>query len=345
LVCSLVTERVGFLWRGDQQAAYMCTYILACLLNVVLDVSFTGWRAYLNMVVHGTHASDGRLVEDLDTMEEIFKSYPMQHEMGKTIFFYGFPCCFLAPFILEPFFAILVPFHLMAELVRVRPEIRGRRAEAALKIMAPMDLGRYADIHVNIIIAVLTLYFPSGFTAPTFAALTFSHVYIYCYDHYRVLRCVPAFCFSKRVVDDWSNLLMITPCALLLACLVFKGNCAQGFPTCTRGSFDLFLRCLGAWLSHAALHLILLIWFVPWLGRTRHRPSQSSYKQLASTSPATWFSLNPVHCLRSCYIYQDQPCCSFYRPGKDHIMQKNTRRGSYYEAKQSEVEVYPLYRC
>jgi len=348
LICSIVTDRVGFLWRGDQQAAYMCTYIMACLLNVVLDVSLSGWKAYQTMVTQGTHASDGRLLEDLDTMEEIFKSYPMQHEMGRTIFYYGFPCCFLVPFILEPFFAILLPFHLMAELVRTRPELRKRRAESALKIMVNMDLGRYADIHVNIIIAVLTLFFPSGFTAPTFFALTASHVYLYCYDHYRVLRCVPEFCFSKRVVDDWSNLLMITPCALLLTCLVFKSNCTPGkswLIPCTTGGVDLFTRCLGACLMHVSVHLILLIWFVPWLGRVRHRPSPISYKQLASTSPATWFSLNPVHCLRSRYFYEDKPCCSFYRPGKDHTMLKNANRGSYYEAKQSEVEAYPLYHC
>ena len=46
----------------------------------------------------------------------------------------------------------------------------------ALKILVPMDSGRYADVLVNITAAVLIFFLPGGYTLPLFIALALSRV-------------------------------------------------------------------------------------------------------------------------------------------------------------------------
>lgn len=48
----------------------------------------------------------------------------------------------------------------------------------ALKILVPMDSGRYADVLINITAAVLIFYLPGGYTLPLLIALVLSHVYL-----------------------------------------------------------------------------------------------------------------------------------------------------------------------
>jgi hypothetical protein len=46
----------------------------------------------------------------------------------------------------------------------------------ALKILVPMDSGRYADVLINITAAVLIFFLPGGYTLPLFIALALSHL-------------------------------------------------------------------------------------------------------------------------------------------------------------------------
>lgn len=157
-----------------------------------------------------------------------------------------FPGCFLIPFILEPLFANWLPFHLNALLVRSHPEIRRENAEVAMQL-PPMDMGRYADILLNVLLSMLMFFFPGGYVRRTLIAFLLCHMYIYVYDHYRVLRAVPAFHFSSNVIDNCAMKVFSVPCGLLLACLIFKANCRPGFPCA--GGWALVLRLVGAFLD------------------------------------------------------------------------------------------------
>ncbi len=57
-------------------------------------------------------------------------------------------------------------------------------------------------------------------------------------------------------------------------------------------------------------------------------PDGRPYKECAAVMPATWFSVNPVYCLRSKYIYEHSPPQTYYTIGKEHLMQKNEAAAS-----------------
>lgn len=47
--------------------------------------------------------------------------------------------------------------------------------------------------------------------------------------------------------------------------------------------------------------------------------------------PATHFSTNPVHCLRSKFILEDKPPQAIYAVGKEHTMVANPKIGGLQE--------------
>jgi len=340
LLCSTVAEKARFFFKDDQEAAYTVLYTLACLLNVCLDLVITGLTCYWTSVGVGAHNYKGDLISELGTLQDVFESYPMQKALGSALLTYAFPSCFLIPFLLEPLFTIILPYHVMKLLVRSRPEVRGLLAEQSLQIFMPYDFGRYADILLNVLLATLALNFPGGFMIAMFGGFIVSHIYIYFLDHYRVLRCVPAFHSASRSLDDWVNLMMILPCSCLAACFVAKSNChvGLGFP-CLRGG-ALGCRIVGAFLLHALVHWLLLKWLVPYMGRRGHRLSTFTYAEAATRSPVTWFSTNPVHCLRSRFIYKHEPPCGYYTAGKEHLLRPNPALGAYFSGFAAEVEKF-----
>merc|ERR1719277_990096 len=151
--------------------------------------------AYQMMVGADMHTYGGKHLGEVDTFTERFETYAMQKALGEQLWYYAFPATFLIPFCVEPFMIIVVPYKLMSLIVGSHPEIPQPTADSYL-VSTPMDLSRYADLHLNLMLAVLVFYFPGGFVVPTFAALAFSHLCIYCYDHLRVLRTIPQIAFA-----------------------------------------------------------------------------------------------------------------------------------------------------
>merc|ERR1740121_534676 len=148
------------------------------------------------------HTPSGVSISQMDKLEDIFLSYPMQRELGEVVFWYCFPACFLLPFICEPIFAIFVPLHLNALFVRSHPEVHGRAAEKALEFFLPMNLSRYSDILLNVLFSTLILFAPGGYVIWIFGLLFLCHLYIYLYDHYRVLRSTASFYYANTRVED-----------------------------------------------------------------------------------------------------------------------------------------------
>lgn len=194
----------------------------------------------------------------------------------------------------------------------------------------PMDSGRYADVLINIAAAVLIFFLPGGYTIPLFVGLILSHVFIICFDHFRVLRCVPSFCFSSSVVDDYAQLLLILPCSLMLAAFVQKVNCStESF--CLQDS-ALGLALILSFAAHGTLHWCMLKFLVPKFGDIKeHVPTKLTYQEVAAKIAPSWFNLNPAYCLRSKYFYKHEKPCTFFIQGREHVLRKSDQAMSFFE--------------
>lgn len=259
---------------------------------------------------------------------ELFLSYPMQKALGNQLFWYAFPCCFLVPFILEPIFSIYLPFHVAKLVVRSNANFRGYTAEQALQFFCPMDLSRYADILLNVCIAATCLFFPGGYVLQTFAVLCGSHLYMYAYDHYRVLREVPGFDLGSDTVDKCVNLVMAYPCCILITALVFKVHCLPGFEHYSSGWGAFWMSFVGC-IIHIIVHVSILIFVIPCFSRP-HSRSRSPYAEASRRIPCSWFNANPVQCLRSKYIHRHKPHLLPYVRGKEHLLVANPTIGAYF---------------
>merc|ERR1719343_221048 len=118
--------------------------------------------------------------------------------------------------------------------------------------------------------------------------------------------------------------MMCIPCGTVLAALVFKANCQEGLPwnLCLTG-WPLIGVCTGFFLLHVVIHTLVLQHVVPKFGRPEAPPSKIPYNECAKQFPCSWFSANPVHCLRSKYVYKHYPPCDFHMLGKEHLLRVN----------------------
>lgn len=327
-VCFDAATRLRLRYKDDTQAAYTAMYFVACLFNVVADLVVTFEIAQRMMANQGLRNAEGVPLQDLPQME-VFEAFPMQRELGNQLMAYAFPATFLLPYILEPFALIFVPYWLMNRLVRTHPECTDKMIEKAFECV-DMDLARYADILLNVGIAVLMLAFPPGFTHMTFLALAFSHIYILAYDHWRVLRATKVCLFAGSRVERTTQLLLSIPCGLLAAICVLVSNPLHGTPGHLE-NMALVVRIVGAFVAHVVLHVVLIVFLVPRF-RTDHSATDVAFKELASTIPRSWFTLSPTYCLRSQHIYGHSPPCRPFIPGKEMILQANPKACSFYSA-------------
>jgi len=226
---------------------------------------------------------------------------------------------------------IVAPLLLGKLLVRSHPEVMGRDAEEWVA-MVPMEMGRYADILLNCILGILIFYFPGGYTWILFLGMAGSHVWIYAFDHARVLRSIPACTFASYDVEWWCQALMAPIVAIMAACLVFKSNCEPGYH-CVRGP-TLILSCSAAWVLHTILHLFCLVYVLPKFGKPEPEEDPAAgetFQSLSHHVPCSWFTANPVHCLRSKLKFKHSPPCSFYHIGKEKYQKTNKAIGCFYE--------------
>merc|ERR1711871_954842 len=176
--------------------------------------------------------------------------------MGNRVFAYAFPSTFLIPFVMEPLFSIVLPYHIMGLLLRSHAGVRGTEAEKSMAFFTPMDMGRYGDLCLNVTITSFILMFPSGRMLPIFVALVVCHSYVYFYDKYRVLRAVPAFEFSSSSIEWCAQRLLMVPTGFILVAAIYKGNCLDVSPYCVREN-HLVCAMVGAFFMHIAVHWML----------------------------------------------------------------------------------------
>ena len=78
--------------------------------------------------------------------------------------------------------------------------------------------------------------------------------------------------------------------------------------------------CMLAFFGHILLHTLAIKFVVPMFGLYGESDGAetNTYKDCSKRIPCSWFTANPVFCLRSQYIYKHSPPCTFCLPGKEH---------------------------
>lgn len=336
-ICSRVSDSIGFRSKGRREACYTVLYLFAVALNVLLDLATTYYMAYEIIINLHFRSVDGRKLQDIPYFMEKFHTYAMQRFLGQNMYEYAFPATFLVPFVLEPIGTIYLFMRICLLIVRSHPELK---PFVAFGWMAPLelDLGRYADILVNVALTVLMFFFPGGYTHKICFWLAVSSIWIYVYDHWRLLRVVPATDYTTYLVEWCAQAAFAPICGMMLACLVLKSYCDEDH-NCEKP--EVGVLCVYAFVGHTALHLLLLRFVVPLFGRgseRRYKPDAKTYREVAKTVPGNWFTVNPVHCLRSKFVYRHSPPCSYYRIGAEKHMKINESIGCFYTEDGAELE-------
>lgn len=325
VVSSMGAKHACFHSEDETQKAYTMFYNAALILNLVMDIALQTYLSYLQMVGVGAHTSDGRLLGSLDSLQQIFESYPIQKSVGKLLFVYCWPCTFFVPFLAEPLAVQWLPKHLAQYIVGANKRIQGENAEKALEL-GEMEQGRYADCIFNVILLCCIPFISPAYLGMTLAALIFSHGYLYLYDQIKVLRFVRKFNFSDPEVHWLGMQLFAIPCSILAGALVFKANqMSSKSDVLGSGYFQggsLLAAVVGAAVLHFALHLALLELVVKPMGQEHDLKSNALYAYL---------STNPIFCLRSKYVLGHNPPQMMYFPGKEHLMQPNSSIPAYYQ--------------
>jgi hypothetical protein len=338
-VCAEVADGVGLRYQDNREALYMILYTVACMFNVLLDFVTTYYMALMICSELGFRTYHGVKIRDIDQFTVQFETYALQRMLAENTFAYCFPGTFLVPFVLEPVITIIAPLKLAEWVVRSHPEIIGHQADMLL-CSFPMDLGRYADILLNVFLGCLIFYFPGGKTHILFLGMVISHVWIYGFDHCKVLRAIPQCNYASMDVDWWSQAMCAPVAAMILSCLVFKANC-QDYGYCVRSN-DILIYCTAAFVAHLVLHLLCLQYLVPLMGKVMPEDhfENVEYKETASKIACSWFNANPIHCLRSQFLHKHEPHCRFCFMGKEHQLHENPKIHCYFKASAAEVEDY-----
>lgn len=342
VVCDICCDVIGFKYKDTKQTVYMLMYLFACTFNVLLDMVVTYYTAMNIMTGLDFRTYDGTRLADIDTFTVQFETYAMQRSLAENAYRYAFPSTFLVPFLIEPFITVLIPFQVGKLIIRTHKEVQGACAEAYIAAF-DFDLGRYADIILNVFLGILIFYFPGGYTWSLFYGMFISHIVIYLFDHWRVLQAIPTIKIVSRSVDWWAQIALGACCAVILSCLVFKANCETYSGYCIQGT-PLVLSCTIAGVVHFIVHTLLIYYLVPALGKidkTQYSKGEvKTFADVAREGPDSWFNVNPVHCLRSKFIHKDAPYCKWSTVGKSHLLEVNEKINCYYECEEAETEDY-----
>jgi hypothetical protein len=234
-MADFISTWVGYRMEDDRQASYVVLYTVACTLQVILDIALFASMSYKQMVGLGVHTDAGDLLGALNLIQDIFEAYAMQKALGQQLYDYTITATYLIPFLIEPIGTIAAPWLVQKLCIYNTPWVRGRQAELALGHFTPMDLSRYGDLVLNMMLCSLMVFFAPGFLAQMLIGLGLAHIYIYALDHYRVLRSLPSFHYGSNRVDQIAQRLVAVCLGILLMGFIFKSNCQHGNP-CHHGS-------------------------------------------------------------------------------------------------------------
>jgi hypothetical protein len=343
-VCARVSDYIGFKTRDERESAYLILYVIACMFNVCLDMATTFFMAALMLDGLGFRSIKGeKLGWDREMgFTELFETYAMQRVLAKNLRAYCFPATFLIPFLLEPFITCIFPYQGGVAIVQSHPEWVGRDAERWLQSW-DFDMGRYGDLLLDMLLAILIFYFPGGYTLLLFFGMAGSHAYIYFFDHWRVLRVIPKCTYASLEVDWWACWMMGPITATIMSALIFKNNCKNfvGPAYCLKG-WPLIEACTAGWFAHSILQTLVLLFVVP-MFKPGGEDSQDAnageeWQQASRRYPCNWFTSNPIFCLRSRLLRGHNPACTFHMDGKEHLHAQNPAIGLHFYCEEGKGE-------
>jgi len=331
VVCLLAAERVGFFLNDTVQAMYMVTYMCTIMINISVDITFAVKTGYDRAV--GVHArtADGILIRDLPRWSQVIQAYEIQHEMGAEVYLYGFPTTYFTPYIMELACAGWFIFHIQRRWVRSAAYLRGWQAEKALKTWVPVDASRYADVISSLLVAQLIWITPTGYVSSTFLSLFICNILLFFMDQHKALRWAEAWCFSSTRVDSYAFAILGLPLSLIpTAMFVKEMTCRPTATSCRLSDAEFFSASVAVYLGIVALHAVIFL-SLPMLAPEQHKEAGENYSMVASRIPRSWFNTNPMHCLRSKYVYKHNPPCEMHIIGKDNVLQKSEEAKCYFE--------------
>jgi hypothetical protein len=342
-VCDLCCDKIGFKYKDTKQVCYVLMYLAACMVNVVLDMVVTYWVAMKVMIGLDFRTYHGTRLADIKTYTEQFETYAMQRSLGENVYRYSWPSTFLVPFLLEPIITIYIPYQLGKLIVRTHKEVTKPDSEAFFAAF-DLDLGRYADILLNVFLGILMFWFPGGYTWTLFYGMAFSHCVIYAFDHWRVLQVIPNVRIVTDSVDWWAQVVLAGCCAMILSALVFKANCETYAHYCIQ-DIPLIEACTVAGTAHFVVHFLLLVFVVPKFVpnyKADIKGEETTFAEVARNDAFTWFAVNPVHCLRSQHLAGHTPHCGYASVGKEHLMEINEAIHCYFKDDPAASEIWDV---
>jgi len=324
--CGAISENAKFTCRDMRDTYYTALYTGAVFLNTILDIWLVSIMAF------------GWQRDAAADPDAVVRNPSLQHAIFDQLIIYLWPCTLLLPFLLEPIVLNVAPYFLAKWLVRSRPACSKMDAEECL-VSPPFDLNRYGDNLINVFMVVMFFLLTGVSIWWIFFVLTISLWAVYVWDCYRFKRGTLRTHFATQDIDILANYLMAFPCAILASGFVFKINGGQGMVEKWKpddfltGHATLWIEVGLAFLAHLALHFLVLALLVPRCLPTPVEDADSAegprdlipYESTAEKFCCNWFNANPVHCMRSRFIYQHDPPHVFYQPGREHLHKKNSK--------------------
>merc|ERR1712146_729162 len=96
------------------------------------------------------------------------------------------------------------------------------------------------------------------------------------------------------------------------------------------GEGALISVCALAALVHAIVHCAIIKWLIPLVVPDTTTASLQTFEECQSRQACSWFTSNPIHCLRSKDFYGHEPPCSYFLRGREHFMVDNPKIGQYF---------------
>jgi hypothetical protein len=349
-VIGKVTDGIGFNTVGRHQRFYVVCYTFAVFINTVIDLGvvmllaqgFTMDQAMQTGIPDDSTMSTKAMVESPSLQRSIYIQYVA----------YIFPSCLLLPYLIEPVVNYIL-FILTTWVIRSREDVCVQLAEDVLTC-PPFDLSRYGDILINIMLCLGALAFTYRDLWWIFGCLTLSLIWLYVLDSWRMLRGTCRSVFVSMKMDITAQWLAAFPCAILAGALVFRA-----YGHAKTDAWDDVLRkidhltgskknvqhvselvgkevvvvlIIAAFFVHLLIHFVILSRLVPQRSSTdEHGDETVPYEETATNSPCNWFNSNPMHCLRSKYLYKHETSCIKFVAGRACLLKRNPDLGLYFE--------------
>lgn len=307
-IIDMVTQWAGFRQKDRRDIAILSLALLSTLLNTVFDL----W-----MVLRISKGVGGA---ETDAAEA--SSHGIDAIVARELFAMIVPGYLILPYLVTPFFEHVMPYFLGLWLVRSR-RTSLRDAEDCLKCPEFDICWRYSDMHNNFTVCTLMLFTVSPHSYEVMLWLVVFLVLVHGIDKYKLLRQTSQTFYTTKRLSDAASQWWCVPTGTLAAVTSWWACRAEILQ-----SENAALTSIMVFFVHCALWLFVY-------GLCHHfskRPEVVEtlpYKKMCENLHAegmmwSYFSTNPIYCLRSKYLGLKEPGsdyfpCVPYVPGRQHL--------------------------